>query len=121
MHTGRVEGGDRFLARAWPEVPAISDPDAALYREFSIGRGGPLALFGPAVWRRGWSAWWAGHRVGAPVGDPFRMSGIFAIVDRTVRWAHPYAHAGDHPDWTTLPEELAALPISPALKESRSA
>ncbi len=63
-------------------------------------------MFAPAVWLRGFEAARKGHRVGAPVGDPWMMPGLFLVDDQVqIRWSWSFAHAGDHPDFTTLPQE----------------
>ena len=39
------------LAKRWPEVPAISDPDKALFHAFDLRRGSLGQLFGPRVFK----------------------------------------------------------------------
>ena len=104
FHLGTVEEGERFFAKRWPEVRTVSDPDAVFYQGFELQRLKLRSLLSPAMWGRGLQAFTKGHGVGAPVGDPLRMPGLFLVDgDGAVRWSHRSKHTGDHPDLARLP------------------
>ena len=56
-------------------------------------------MFGPEVWACGVRAARKGHFIGAPVGDPWIMPGLFLVQEEHILWQHDYRHAGDHPDF----------------------
>lgn len=114
MHPAPPDEGERFFAERWPAAAAIADPRKELYGAFGIGRGGPLQLVGPAVWRAGWRAMRAGHAAGRPKGDPLQMSGHLLVHDgRVVRtWRH--AHAGTPLELDEIARAAAALSTTPA-------
>ncbi len=78
VHLGNAESFAAF-ARDYGlgDVPAISDPGRRLYRAFGLRRGRLAQLFGWNVWRRGISAFFAGHSVGLLDGDGAQMPGVF--------------------------------------------
>ncbi|MFQ3639160.1 MAG: SelL-related redox protein [Chloracidobacterium sp.] len=101
---GTVEQGKTFFAGHWPEARAVSDTPLVFYKAFGIERGGWRELFGPEVWSCGLRAARKGHGIGFPVGDPFVMPGAFLVSPSgAILWGHDFKHAGDHPDWTSLP------------------
>lgn len=105
---GTPEEGRRFFDGLWPEARAVSDPEKRLYAAFGLARGGAKALFGPGVWLSGLRSARKGHGIGRPVGDPFMMPGAFVLdPGGRVLWEHRYDHAGDHPDFASLPAEIA--------------
>jgi len=103
VHLGSVDDGDAFFEWADPQARAVADPGARLYKAFGLGRGGVKELFGPAVWACGLRAGRKGHTVGRPVGDPFRMPGFVLVEGGRVVWRHDPRHAGDHPDFRSIP------------------
>ena len=109
VHPAKVAEGDEFFAKFFPEAKAVSDPDCTLYEAFGIGRGGLGELFSPSVWACGFRAMKRGHGVGKVAGDPWRMPGFFLLRDGEIAWEHRSRHAADHPDFSSLPAELAAL------------
>ncbi len=68
-------------------------------------------MFGSGVWACGARAASKGHMIGAPVGDPWIMPGLFFVDNGQILWQHDFAHAGDHPDWETLPETFAKYDV----------
>ncbi|MEM1126406.1 MAG: peroxiredoxin-like family protein [Bacteroidota bacterium] len=108
VYQGTPEQGRAFFEGLWPEARAIADLPRVLYDAFGLERGSVGQMFGPVVWACGVRAAAKGHFIGAPVGDPWVMPGLFLVEGPTVRWHHDFAHAGDHPAFDTLPERLAA-------------
>lgn len=107
FYQGSVEDGAAFFERLWPEARAVSDLPLTFYKPLGIERGGVREMFGPEVWACGVRAASKGHLIGAPIGDPWLMPGLF-LVDSggRIMWRHTYRHAGDHPVWATLPDRL---------------
>jgi peroxiredoxin len=98
-----------MLARAGAgEILHASDPDRHLYRSVGLSRGTLGQLFGLPNVRRAIGAMLRGHGIGAPIGDPLQMPGVFRVhrgrIDRTFR----HRYAGDRP-----PYEQLACPIAP--------
>jgi hypothetical protein len=106
---GSPTEGRALLRSYWPKARAIADPDGELYRAFGIGRGGPLKMFGPAVWTARSRAVAKGHRNGPRSGDIWRMPGVFLTMGSRIVWTHQFAHAADHPDYDEIAERAAAL------------
>jgi hypothetical protein len=100
---GSPTEGRAFLRRYWPEARAIADPEFVLYEAFGVQRGSLLQLFGPGVFRAGRRAYEKGHANGPRSGDIFRMPGVFLVRGERILWQHSYRHAGDHPDFRSLP------------------
>ncbi len=101
---GRVEQNRKFFEKvSWPEAPVIADPSRDIYRAFGVGRGTLRQLLGLAVWRAGRRARKKGHGLGGIQGDPWLMPGIFLIFDGVLAWRHQFGHAGDHPDFESVP------------------
>ncbi len=88
------------------DVKRFSDPDRRLYAAFGLTHGSLLQLFGPLVLARGAAALLV-HGVGAPVGDPLQMPGVFLVRDGNVLKAFRHATIADRPDYTSL----AACPV----------
>lgn len=104
--TGADWQAQRLMDEGMP-FPCLVDPAANLYRALDIGRMGWADLLRPDLWRNYIDAFRHGGRQGRVTGDVRRLSGI-AIIDpeRTVRWLHRSATAGDYPP---LPAVLTAL------------
>ena len=100
--------GRAFLRRYWPSVRAVSDPELRFYEAFGVRRGRVLELFGPGVWSARRRAIEAGHRNGDRSGDIWRMPGVFLVRKEAVLWAHEFRHAGDLPDFASIPERARA-------------
>jgi hypothetical protein len=84
------------------DVPRVDDPAGTLYRAFGLARGTLGQLAGPAVWRRGLQALFAGHRVGHAGGDVLRLPGVFLLRDGEVRQAYRQRNSADRPDYVAL-------------------
>ena len=84
------------------DVPRFADPNAVLYRAYGLPRGGVRALFGPAVWWRGFKAFVRGHGVGKMDGDGFRLGGTFLIADGRILHAHRNSNAADQADYQSI-------------------
>lgn len=108
FYQGSLEDGAAFFRRLWPEARAVSDLPQTFYTAFGIQRGGLKAMFGPEVWACGVRAAAKGHFIGAPVGDPWLMPGLFLADGAQIIWRHDFRHAGDHPDFAAIPR-LAGL------------
>lgn len=102
---GSPEEGERFFAERWPEARAVSDEAKTLYAAFGLARGTLGQLLGPRAFAAGVKAFFGGHGIGRPVGDPLMMSGWFVVRDGGVVWEHVHEHAGDGARF----EELAGL------------
>ncbi|MBK8797331.1 MAG: hypothetical protein IPM07_13700 [Anaerolineales bacterium] len=109
VYMGSVEEGEAFFASAWPEARAVSDPAKQLYAAFDLKRGSIGEVFGPEVIACGLRAGAKGHLIGKPVGDPWQMPGLFLVQGPDVLWSHDFAHIGDHPDFTVMPQLVADL------------
>jgi hypothetical protein len=109
VHPATVAEGEAFFRKAAPESRAVADPDARLYEGFGLVRGGVGSLLNASVIACGIRALVAGHGGGRIQGDPWRMPGFFLIRDGAIAWEHRARHAADHPDFTHLPDDLAAL------------
>jgi peroxiredoxin len=104
---GKPEEAQAFCAERAPGVTCYSDPSVDSYKRYALTRGNAAQLFGPAVWLKGaqvsTDGSFSGLPVGAPVGDPFQMPGVFVIdTDGRVAFAYYSAHAGDYPDDAVL-------------------
>ncbi len=77
----------------------VCDPEARLYEQFGLARGTTKQMFSGRVFAAGVVATLEGHRVGRPIGDPWRMPGVFVLApeDGEVVWAHRSRDASDNP------------------------
>lgn len=106
FYQGTIEEGRRFFRNLWPGVPAVADKPKYFYNAFGLNRGGTREMFGPKVWACGVRAAAKGYFIGKPVGDPWVMPGLFLVQGREIRWQYDFAHAGDHPNFSRLPQQL---------------
>jgi hypothetical protein len=107
--TGADWQAQRLMDDGMP-FPCLVDPEANLYRALDIGRMGWTDLLRPDLWRNYIDAFRHGGRQGRVTGDVRRLSGI-AIIDpeRTVRWLHRSATAGDYPPLAAVLTALADI------------
>ncbi len=105
---GSVAEGRAFLRRYWPEARAVADAELSFYEAFGVARGSMLQMFGPGVVGAGMRAKRKGHSNGPRSGDIYRMPGAFLVEGDLVLWEHRYRHAGDHPDFGSIPCGAAA-------------
>lgn len=103
FYQGSIAEGTAFFERLWPEARAVSDTPKYFYNALGLKRGGMRQMFGPDVIACGVRAGAKGHTVGAPVGDPWQMPGLFLVKGDSILWQHDFSHAGDHPDWAKIP------------------
>lgn len=106
FYQGTVNDGRDFFASLWREAKAIADLPKVFYNGFGLERGGMKEMFGAEVWACGVRAALKGHFIGAPVGDPWVMPGIFLVQKNQILWQHHFKHAGDHPTREELNREL---------------
>lgn len=111
--TGADWQAQRLMDEGMP-FPCLVDPEANLYRALDIGRMGWADLLRPDLWRNYIDAFRHGGRQGRVTGDIRRLSGI-AIIDpeRTVRWLHRSATAGDYPPLAVVLTALADITRTP--------
>lgn len=104
---GDLEETQTFADRIWPDMSIVCDPDRTIFTAMGLGKGSVYQMFGPRVWACGMRASFKGSFQGRAVGDIWTMPGAFA-VDRTgtILWRHEFEHAGDHPNWKSLPAEI---------------
>jgi hypothetical protein len=115
---GTSTEGRVFLSRYWPKARAIADRPLRFYGAFGIERGSFRQTLGPAVWKARRRALQAGFEQGERSGDVWMMPGVLWVEAGRVRWRHAYGHAGDAPDYASLPEAMAALPQAGRGRES---
>ncbi len=101
VHMATDEEAARFFARYGLENEArISDRNCELYRAFSLGRGTFGQLFGLRSWLRGaWLLLTKGIFFGAPIGDGFRMPGVFLVYRGRIIKSFRHAFAAQVPDY----------------------
>lgn len=56
----------------------------------------------------GLRALFKGNGVGRPVGDPLTLPGLFLVRDLQIIAAHNFRHAGDHPRWSAVADQVRA-------------
>ncbi len=100
------QDAEEFFATRWPEAQVICDPDKKLYQQFGMVRVSVFRLLGPSAWWSGLRALMAGHGMGSPKGDPMQMSGALVTRDQKIIWRHVYRHAGDHPEFGTVQDQV---------------
>lgn len=104
---GTVAQGAAFFGKFYPGAVAVEDSALAFYRALGLGHGTAGELFGLRAVGAGLRALAKGNFVGRWVGDVKVMPGVFGVAgDGRVLWSHGAAHAGDHPDFATLPAKL---------------
>lgn len=108
IHQGLLADHATWFPVDDPNVVAIEDPEAELYRAFAVRRGGMREMFGLRAWRRGLAAFSRGHVIGRKIGDGWTLPTIVVIEARHVIWRHDGEHAGDHPDVATIPRAMRA-------------
>lgn len=85
------------------DVPAISDPEQQLYRQFEVARGRAGQFLGPAVWWRGLVCTLKeGHLPGRPQGDLSQLAGVFLVRNGEVVREFRHGSSADRPDYVAL-------------------
>lgn len=100
--------GQAFFSRFWPEARAVSDSSNQFYKAFGLVRGGMKELLSPGVMACSLRAISKGNTGGKVVGDPTQMPGLFLVQGDRILWQHEFRHAGDHPDFASIPGMISA-------------
>ena len=107
---GTPAEGAIFFNEYWPEAQALADaPPLPLYRGFGLEQGTASQMLSLGVMTCSVRAIAKGNIPGKPVGDPRQMPGLFLVQGDRVLWQRDFKHAGDSPDWVTLPAQLPAV------------
>jgi len=106
---GNLEQTAGFRAAMKSPHTFISDPDRVLYQAFGLGRGTGRQLMNPRTFARGFGATLRGHWVGAPIGDPWQMPGVFLInPNGEVSWEYRSVDASDNASVPDIQRQLLA-------------
>lgn len=110
VHMGADDEAARYFAKyGLGHEARISDRSCELYRVFSLSRGNFWQLFGLQSWLRGaWVVLTKGILFGAPVGDGFRMPGVFLLHRGQVLKSFRHRYAAQVPDY----EYMSACRVS---------
>ncbi len=96
---GSPEQTTEFKRKSRSPHVFICDPEKRVYKAFGLERGEARQMFNPKVFSRGFGATLRGHLVGAPVGDPWQMPGVFLIEPTgEISWEYRSVDASDNPD-----------------------
>jgi peroxiredoxin len=89
---------EEFKAKILSPHRFVCDPGARLYEAFGLGRGKIGEMLNLRTLAQGAAATFQGHGMGRPVGDPWRMPGVF-VIDRggRIAWSHRSRDASDNP------------------------
>lgn len=105
-YQGTAEDGPMFFDRHDPTSVGVADPDGELYAAFEVPRGGWREMFGLRSWIAGIRATAQGHLVNRKLGDPWTLPTVVALRGDRVVARFVGEHAGDHPDMSTLLDQL---------------
>jgi hypothetical protein len=108
VFVSEADPGAAFLDSTWPGARGIADPAMRLYDAFDVGRGGIAEMFGPTAFVCGIRATLKGNFIGRKSGDPWTLPAVVLADGGRVLWRHDGAHAGDHPDWFEILEQVTA-------------
>ena len=108
VHSATTAEAKDFFDEFWPEARAVSDPEKRLYGGFQLESGSLREIFGPGVWLKALQAMRKGHSIRKPIGNVWLMPGIFYIKNSTIHWSWRYQNIGDHPDFSSIPQNLAS-------------
>lgn len=103
FYQGTVPAGREFFSQHWPAARAIADEPLRFYRGFGIPKASIREMLSPAIWRRGMETFSKGHRPGTFQGSVRQMPGLMIVRDEHVVWRHDFEHAGDNPDFGSIP------------------
>lgn len=104
---GGMDHGREVFGELWPGARAVSDETLRFYRGFRLKRGSAGEIFGWRTFVRAFQAWKKGFRQKKAGPDPWMMPGAFLVRGPEIIWQHRYRHAGDEPDFSTMPRESA--------------
>jgi hypothetical protein len=103
VHMGDFDQGRAFFAaRGLADVHQFSDPDCSLYRAMGLERRPFWVLLDPRMWWRAFACVRAGKGFGVPVGDVFRMPGVFLVEKGKVVRTYRHSRFDDRPDYLEL-------------------
>ncbi len=106
---GNVEQTSDFKAKMRSPHRFIADPDRRVYEAFGLGLGTGKQIFNAKVFARGFGATLRGHFVGAPIGDPWQMPGVFLIeTTGEVSWEYRSVTIADNVDAPALLQAVGA-------------
>lgn len=106
---GTVKQSEEFFDDFWPEARAVSDTERFFYQAFGLGQASVLQMFGPTPFVRGVQSLLKGNLGGKFIGDIWMMPGVFVVKNESIIWQHDFQHVGDHPDFTSIPEQIKNL------------
>ncbi|WP_395745791.1 SelL-related redox protein [Prosthecobacter sp.] len=109
-HMSTPEGFATFAARyGLADVPAVEDPQCALYKGLGLKRGRLMQLIGLRVLTAWIKSTLAGHFPGKIKGDPLQLPGAFLLHHGRAVKKHTYRDASDRPDYIALatPQQAA--------------
>lgn len=102
---GNVGETQEFFNYFWPEARAVSDKEHFFYSAFGLKQASFGQIFAPVAWGRIVQTTLKGNFVGKFIGDIWMMPGVFLVKDENIIWQHDFQHTGDHPDFTTIPQQ----------------
>ncbi|MBI4853456.1 MAG: AhpC/TSA family protein [Acidobacteria bacterium] len=103
---GSVLETKEFFDSFWPEARAVSDKEHIFYQSFGLKQATLSTMLTPIAWVRVAQTALKGNFVGKFVGDIWMMPGIFLIKNENIIWQHDFQHAGDHPDFAKIPQQI---------------
>lgn len=77
-----------------------------MFDALGVQRGSLRQIFGPGIWLKYLLQIRQRPLPGRPVGDIWRMPGIFLVQGGRIEWSWRFRNIGDHPDFNRLKEIL---------------
>jgi len=103
VHQSKVDEGEVFFQKYFPDAAHISDPTMEIYNLFEIKGLKPQNYFNPWMWLKGIKLLIKGHRNSIqPDSNILVLSGTFLFKNGTLAWSHRAKYAGDDPAWHKL-------------------
>jgi hypothetical protein len=103
----RVEG-EAFFRQRWPSARAVPDAEKRFYDAFGMRHGNLIEVYGPEVWFCVVRAASKGITPAVPKQDQWMLPGMFLVNGDRILWQHEYRHAGDHPNFRAIAEQVPA-------------
>jgi len=117
FYQGTVADGREFFARYFPGARAVADLDRKFYAAAGVRQAPVVQLLSPRLMISAVRATVKGNtqRIGRVTGDPMTMPAVMVFQHGQIIWQHEFKHAGDHPQFATIPEIIrrAASPETP--------
>jgi hypothetical protein len=102
------EAAPWFAKYGLDDVMAVSDPERAHYKAFSLGRTSAAALVDPTVWSRG-AVCAISHGFGVQTPEMMRqLPGVFVVQKDLILAEYRHRSPADRPDYLALVRSLAA-------------